>query len=334
MSGSMGRRRQSNLDLPPRMHLKSGAFYYVTTTLPRKWIRLDADLTKARVKWAQLENGGSIGGSFFPAVLVQWLSSEQYTKLAPLTKRTYQTLIDLLPTVFDGPMEMIKPVHVARFMDDHSSKSQANIGRVILSNVFDYAIRRGLIDCVNPCKSIKKHVIEGRTRHLKDDEFLLIREKANPSVRVAMDLAYLTGARITDILKIKFSDLQDDGLYIEQQKTGKRQLFEWSKDLREVIARAKKIPRPVKNLTHLLCTRTGKAYCYSSFYQVWEIAVRNAKFEDVHFHDIRGNAATEAKKQGQDYQAILGHASRAMSEKYIKAREIEKIQTVKRSTKL
>lgn len=333
MVSLMGRRRQSGFDLPPRMHEKAGMFYYVTSTAPRKWIKLDADKGKAQVMWAEIESGGSSGGSNFPAVLQRWIGTDQYIKLSPATKKTYQTLINLLPCIFDGPMESIKPMHVAQFMDQHPSKAQANIGRVILGNVFDYAIRVGIVECTNPTNAIKKNVIEGRKRHLTDAEFFLIREKANDSVKVAMDIAYLTGARVMDVLAIKFADLKDDGLFIEQGKTGKRQLFLWNDDLREVIARAKKIPRPVKNLTHLLCTRTGRNYAYSSFYEVWRIAVGHAGIKDVHFHDIRGNAATEAKKQGQDYQAILGHASRAMSEKYIKAREIEEIQPVRRTAK-
>ena len=47
MLSLMGRCRQSNLDLPPRMHQKGEMYYYVTGTRPRKWIKLDADLNKA-----------------------------------------------------------------------------------------------------------------------------------------------------------------------------------------------------------------------------------------------------------------------------------------------
>ncbi|WP_408646992.1 hypothetical protein [Trinickia dabaoshanensis] len=36
----MGRRRQTNLDLPPRMHLKGGRYYHVGTSLPRQWTPL------------------------------------------------------------------------------------------------------------------------------------------------------------------------------------------------------------------------------------------------------------------------------------------------------
>lgn len=328
MTSLMGRKRQSNHALPPRMHMKGETYYYVTSTTPRKWIRLDKDLARAKLLWAQIETGGAIGGSFFPALLQQWLSSEQYNKLADATKKTYQTLIDLLPQVFDGPMEAIRPVHVAQFMDTHASKSQANLGRVILSNVFDYAIRRGIIECPNAAKMVPKFTIKGRDRYLTDDEFAAIRKNGNDVVKVAMDIAYLTGARITDVLKLRLADCQDDGVFIEQHKTKKRQLFTWSPELREAISIAKKLPRPIRGL-HLLCTRKGKPYSYSAFYAIWSNACEKAGVENVHFHDIRGKAATEAKQQGQDYQALLGHASQAMSDKYIKRREIERVEPVK-----
>jgi len=332
MISLMGRKRQKNHALPPRMHAKAGMYYYVTGTTPRKWIKLDKDLARAKILWAQIESGGAVGGSFFPGVLQQWLGSEQYTKLASATKKTYQTLIDLLPQVFDGPMEAIKPMHVAQFMDAHKSKAQANLGRVILSNVFDYAIRRGIIECANPAKMVTKFVIKGRDRYLTDEEFAAIRLAGNDVVKVAMDIAYLTGARITDVLKLRLADCQEDGLFVQQHKTKKRQLFTWSPELREAINIAKKLPRPIRGL-HLLCTRTGKPYCYSSFYSIWQNACTTAGVENVHFHDIRGKAATEAKQQGQDYQALLGHASKAMSDKYIKRREIERVEPVKSRVK-
>lgn len=59
----MGRRRQQNHNLPPRMHEKFGTFYYVTSTIPRKWISLGRDLAEAKRKWADLESGESSGTS-------------------------------------------------------------------------------------------------------------------------------------------------------------------------------------------------------------------------------------------------------------------------------
>jgi integrase len=48
------------------------------------------------------------------------------------------------------------------------------------------------------------------------------------------------------------------------------------------------------------------------------------------FRDIRAKAATDAKKGGQDYQKLLGHANPAMSERYIKRREAVIAEPVRR----
>ena len=55
----MGRRRSQDFNLPPRMHRKGETFYYVTSTVPRKWIKLGKDLHQARLQWAALEGEAS-----------------------------------------------------------------------------------------------------------------------------------------------------------------------------------------------------------------------------------------------------------------------------------
>ncbi len=47
--------------------------------------------------------------------------------------------------------------------------------------------------------------------------------------------------------------------------------------------------------------------------------------EDLHFHDIRAKALTDAKREaGRDYaQALAGHASGEMTEAYVRARDTQ-----------
>lgn len=54
-----------------------------------------------------------------------------------------------------------------------------------------------------------------------------------------MDLCYLTGQRIGDVLKIRRADLRDDGIYVEQQKTKARVLVAWNAELRAAVETAK-----------------------------------------------------------------------------------------------
>ena len=52
---------------------------------------------------------------------------------------------------------------------------------------------------------------------------------------------------------------------------------------------------------------------------------------DITFHDIRAKSLTDAKeKGGLDYaQALGGHLNQSMTERYIKAKSIDKIEPVK-----
>jgi len=51
---------------------------------------------------------------------------------------------------------------------------------------------------------------------------------------------------------------------------------------------------------------------------------------DTRFHDIRGMAATTAAEEGLDYQAMLGHTDRRMSERYIKKHRTIRAPSLKR----
>jgi hypothetical protein len=44
---------------------------------------------------------------------------------------------------------------------------------------------------------------------------------------------------------------------------------------------------------------------------------------DLHFHDIRAKALTDAERQGCNAQQLASHESRAMTDGYIKHRQVE-----------
>lgn len=52
--------------------------------------------------------------------------------------------------------------------------------------------------------------------------------------------------------------------------------------------------------------------------------------KDARFHDIRGKAATDAKADGQDYQAMLGHSTKRQSDAYVKAKETTRVEPLRR----
>ena len=48
-------------------------------------------------------------------------------------------------------------------------------------------------------------------------------------------------------------------------------------------------------------------------------------------HDIRAKTLTDAAGLGQDAQKLAGHKSRAMTDRYIKTRTIEKVKPLSRN---
>ena len=328
MDCSMGRRRSTNLDLPPRMQRKGNALYYVASTKPRVWIPLGSDMAKARLLWAEYENGPR-DDTLLVNLIDDWISSDNFASLAASSRICYESVSKQVKAYFKSFRAAdIRPHHIAGWMDDHPSKTQANLGRAVLSNVLSLAVRKGFIDR-NPVQEIKRHNIKRRGRYLTDSEYIAIREQAHPILRAAMDISYVTAARISDILAIRLKSWTDEGLYIKQIKTGKSQLFNRSPRLEQVIDAARAIPRPVRGM-YLLCTLKGQPYSYATINTWWQKAVEKSGVNDAHFHDIRGKSATDLKRLGGDHQALLGHLTRAMSDSYIKLEEAQKVDTLNR----
>ncbi len=329
MRNTMGRKRQSSHDHPPHFHLKGKTFYYVTSTSPRQWINLGKDKQKALIKWAEIE-GAPDSSDGFARALDEMMSSKWHEGLSEASKVAYKKAHEPLKAFFKGfDLCDIKPHHIAMWLDNHKSPVMANIGRALVSNVMQAAVRRGEIDR-NPCKDMAGLIVNSRTRYMTDDEFRSIRAKANDLVQSLMDICYLTGLRISDLLKLKVTDIEGDSLYVIQQKTKSKQKYVMTPELSAAINTARSLHRSVKNLSLIFCTRDGKPYSYSTINRMWWDAKNAAGVKDARFHDIRAKAATDAKQQGLNYQALLGHATIAMSEKYIRRREYVSAQPLKK----
>lgn len=314
------------------MHMKGETYYYVSTDVPRKWTRLSKDRAEAMRLWAEIEAGNCEDSSISLAALIDdWMKTEAYLALSPNTQKQYRSVARQIKDVFAefSSVADIKPLHIAQWQDNHKSKVMANTGKSIITTVLKLAVRRGLIER-NPAIEVENITVKRRTRYITDEEYRAIREHAKPVLRAAMDLSYVTGARVGDILAIRLADINQDGLMIRQGKTKKLQLFRFNDALTQAIANAKAIKRPVRSGVFLLCTLKGQQYRYAQINEWWIAARTAAGIPDVHFHDIRGKAATDAKRAGIDYQALLGHTTKAMSDSYIKLEDAQVVEPMVR----
>ncbi|MDA8092309.1 MAG: tyrosine-type recombinase/integrase [Betaproteobacteria bacterium] len=215
----------------------------------------------------------------------------------------------------------VKPTHIAQFMDHfRSTPNMANRMRSVLKMAFDKAVLLGDCDS-NPVTSVPRHAEAKRTRYITDAEYAAVKACASPVFAAIMDVAYYTGQRIGDILAIRLSDISDDGICFEQEKTGARLLVRMTPELKTAVETAKTARGSNVRAMTLFFTRKGTPYAYRTVKDMLERASVRAKVDNFNLHDIRAKSITDAEKQGKDPQALAGHTSRAMTERYLRDRK-------------
>lgn len=313
----MGRPRKSDKHLPPCVYEKHGAYYYVKAG---KWTRLAADLPAALAEYARRFDNPRGG---MPE-LVEKVLTHISPKLSKNTVDQYKIAAARIKETFaEFAPDQIRPKHVAALkMDMANTPNMANRVLSFLKTIFTYAVEWQLVD-TNPCVGIRRHSEGKRQRYITDEEYAAIYAKANPRMQVIMDLLYLTGQRVGDVVAIKRADINEDGIAFDQQKTGAKLLVRWTPELREAIARANSLNGNVLAPTLFRTRSHGKGTpSYGATRDQWNEAVMAAKVKDAHIHDLRAKSLTDAKRQGKDAQMLAGHSSPAMTDRYIRLREV------------
>lgn len=327
--------------LPPRVYLQHGAWYYVTPA--RKWIRLCGvaeGLPRMYRALADLQERHSARGPLMPSVVTDWLA-DRAPHWATATRRNNDRIAAAIASAFAefAPAD-ITTVDCATYLQTLASKPRThNQHRNILSQLLAYAAVRGLREGHNPVANIKGKSTPGRHRIVTDADIAAIKAAlAHPLRRDAsgralcqmIDLALLTGQRIGDIRTMRWQDVTDAGLYVEQAKgkrgsTPVRLLIEWTPALRAAVDAC---AEGTNKLGHLLKTRSGGPYTYAGLRSAWVRACARAGVEDLHIHDLRGRAGVDVVESGglEDARALLGHQTQRMTAHYTGGKRIVRVK--------
>jgi integrase len=317
----LGRKRTRNFDLPPHMAMKGGRYYYVCNGKPRVWIPLGTDRAKALRLWAEHEAGPQVGLSV--GDLVQRYI-DRSDELTPGSRKQYQSFQRALAEAFPIPASQLSAQHVALWRDLPSQRNRKTYVNGCLA-VLRAACTLGAEQGLSSPLAVRGWTLKARDRYLTDEEYIAIRERAPEWLQIAMDLGYATASRPSDILSLKWS-MVGESLDLRQQKTTQRISFSMTEELRAILQRAR--ARPLLGLT-VIANARGRPVTKGMLGAAWRAACQAAGVV-AQFRDIRAKAATDAKKGGQDYQKLLGHANPAMSERYIKRREAVMAEPVRR----
>ncbi len=243
----------------------------------------------------------------------------------PSTRKKASRIVDarLLPAFGALPLDRITRAGVSRWFDEYSrtAPGAANKALSLLRRILNHAIVCGHLQ-TNPARGIKRNPRPKLTRFLSRDEVRRLHRAldcyagARPSWARQADvirLLLLTGCRKSEILTLRWQDVDADTLNLADAKTGPRRVF-LSAPARAILERQ---------------TRTGCAYVFPSptdsrrplshHLPLWYLVRREAGIEDVRLHDLRHTFASHAVLKGIPLPVVsrlLGHKRPSMTLRY------------------
>lgn len=234
----------------------------------------------------------------FKSLVTLYKGSNDYKKLADSTRKAWSPWLDRIADYFgelriaqfDRP-ERIRPI-IRRWRNQWSDKPRAaDYGMQVLSRVLSYAVDPLGRIAGNPCEGIKQLYSSDRSEIIwTDSDIAALKRTCSPEIAHAVDLDSHTGLRLGDLLRLSWSHVGEDAIsFFTGKSRGRREaIIPLYDDLRNVLAR---IP---KRATTILTSSKLRPWTPDGFGSSFNTAKKEAGIadRDLHFHDLRGTAAT------------------------------------------
>lgn len=337
------RPKSTGYKLPPRMiarkrTLKSGkvwtGYYYNGRNDDGKRVEipLGTDLAAAKRKWAELECVEVPPDSSLMKYAFEQYVRDILPKKKPSTQRENMLCLSQLRPVFDSaPIDAIRPHDIARYRDARSAPVRANREIALLSHVFNMAREWGFTQRDNPCRGVRKNKETPRDYYAEADVWDAVHRAGDSALRDAMDLAYLTGQRPADVLKMGEQHIRNDELHVRQNKTGRPLRIQLHVDGQPTELGAcvdRLLARQVKPMSgELICTERGQPLTMKMLRDRFDTARASAadaatktgqadlarRIKAFQFRDIRPKAASEISSL-EDASKLLGHTDKQITQ--------------------
>ena len=233
----------------------------------------------------------------------------------PSTRMGVQSLLDrqLLPAFGSKPLDRIAPAQVGRWFDRFSRTAPGNANHALdlLTQIINFALARGHLE-TNPARDVKRNPRRMLTRFLSREEIsrlhrVLDRQTRHSSREQAdiIRLLLLTGCRRSEILRLRWSEVDRDRLVLADGKTGPR-IVPLNTPARRILER-----RPRGGSPFVFPSPSDPTRPRSRNLAFWYRARREACIEDVRLHDLRHTHASHAVMNGVPVPVVarlLGHS--------------------------
>ncbi len=264
-------------------------------------------------------------------VTEDWLPAQRFS--AGWRKRVGRMLDrHLLPAYGALRLDRIGRPTVERWFDAVSRKTPgaANMTLALLRKIMTAAKAAGHVR-TDPVAGVRPNPRRKMTRFLSAEEIARLHRtldqlvEKRPSCRPQADiirLLLLTGCRKSEILTLRWSEVDGDVLRLAEAKTGPRTVW-LSGAAQAIIAR-----QPRKGSAWVFPSPRDPAMPQPRNLGFWRRARREAGIEDVRLHDLRHTVASQAVARGVPLPTVarmLGHTQPTMTLRYahVGDREVE-----------
>lgn len=246
-----------------------------------------------------------------------YVKSADFSKLAEGTKRDYRRYLNRLDTsVGHRQINMLTTDHMHQIRDKlQETPVAANHTLAVIGSLFKFAISRRIVKH-DPTTGIGR--LKGGDGFERWDESDLeaFRASASPMMRLALELGAYTGQRLSDVIKMKWTDYDGKRIKVVQMKTDAILSLMVHPDLKAILDTTER-----KGDT-ILTSRSGRPF----HSRVFSRDFRNARIaaglpDGLSFHGLRHTAASvlaEAGATASEIMAVTGHKSLKVAEHYIR----------------
>ena len=265
----------------------------------------------------------------FSALIVAYKARPEWNDLGGRTKVEWARDLARIDKAWGSlAVAGLEPKHVLKLRDHHASTPAAANNLVkALSAMITWAIPRGWRS-TNPCAHIKKLKIGEGYAPWNWNDIEHLRDNARADLWQAAALALYSGQRLSDVLKMRWDDIQDGLIAVTQNKTGKKLWIPMHTHLRALLL---KIPRTAVTV---LSNTKGKPWTPMGFKASWSAELNQDEMTVLRqkrrvFHGLRKSAVVfllEAGCSDAEVAAITGQ-SRQMIEHYARQVNQKKLAT-------
>lgn len=242
-----------------------------------------------------------------------WFKSPGFQSLASRSREIYAQQFRKLAKFHAKEINEITRPMIVKWRDEtYQTPSVCRISIATLSNIFRFAVDNGYATG-NPVYGIKGLPATGHIERWSEEHIHDFLNRAQPHLADAVALAFYTGQRISDLVRIRWEDVSDKLIFVRQQKTGRKLYIPRHKNLAQYIERRQATMRRMRRkIPYVIFNSRGDGWTAKALSEAVSKENRKLGYNGKKFHGIRKTTASLLAEMGctpSQIMAITGHTT-------------------------